>query len=180
MKRALALVSAVALTACGAAEQPEWIETVHAVGIKTSSPVDRRDLVATLEKVAREQGHHVDASTDAELEYVGAVHRQTINACAWKGRDDDETLACAMDFEDLPGLVYLTFNKGSEPKTNDAFREAALAALEVRFGPLPTIPIMSSGSLPLAQDLVLEDGHYTVDEHALDRYELDPSNMARQ
>jgi hypothetical protein len=156
------------LGACGVAEQPEWIETVAAYGIETSTANDRDEIVDILRRVAQSQGHHVDSATAREL---ADVYRKTIHACAWKGKDDDETLACVMDFEERPGLVYLTFDKGSEAEVNTAYREALVAELTNRFGPLPRIPEMPNGALPLARDLQLVGNDYSVSEEALHRYE---------
>jgi hypothetical protein len=173
--RRASLVFCVLLGACGVAEQPEWAETVAAYGIETATKRDRDDIVEILRRVAESQGHHVDSATAQEL---ANVYRLTIHACAWKGTDDDETLACVTDFEERPGLVYLTFDKGSEPSLNTVYREAVVAELSNRFGALPRIPQMPNGTLPLARDLVLDSKDYSVSNDSLRKYEQDALNAA--
>ncbi len=170
MRRLVALASPITLAACGIAEQPDWIETVAAYGIETSSKSERDDLLAVLNQVAEEHGHHLDSASEETLE---EVYELTINACVWKGQEDDETLACAMDSEDRPGLVYLTFNKGTDPVGNDAFRSAATAALEGRFGRMRSIPVMPNGALPLARDLAFDGEKYSVSEEDFRKYKED-------
>jgi len=160
------LISCLFLSACGVAEQPDWAKTVVAYGIEAPARKDRSDLIDILSRVARVQGHHVDSASDQDL---AQVYHLTINACAWKGEGDDETLACAMDFQERPGLVYLTFDKGSDPGLNARFRDAVVAQLTERFGPLREIPRMPNGSLPLARELVVDGKDYAVSDETLRR-----------
>jgi hypothetical protein len=168
VSRLIVLLAYLFLSACGVAEQPDWAKTVVAYGIEAPTEKDRSDLIEILRRVARAQGHHVDSATDQEL---AEVYHLTINACAWKGKEDHETLACAMDFEERPGLIYLTFDKGSAPGLNTRFRDAVVDELTERFGALPKIPQMPNGALPLARELVLDGKNYTVSQDNLRRYE---------
>ena len=180
MRGFLASIAALILIACGAAEQPEWAETVHAVGIQTTSDQERSDLIDILNRVASKSGHHLDYSSKETLDAMASSYRQTVSACAWKGQEDEESLFCAMDFQDRPGLVYLTFRKGTSPAENRALRKEVLAALEERFGSLPAIPEMPNGALPLPKELVLRDGNYAVDDDVLENYERDAARISEQ
>ena len=159
------------LAACGAAEQREWIELTAAYGIVASSQRERDQLLRVFERVAETEGHHMDAATGQELASQADVYEQSIKACIWVGEDDEEMLACAQDFEERLGLVFVTFYRGTDPQRNQAFRRRLLHELQTEFGQLPTIPQMPNGALPLAEDLILEDGNYAVSEENSQKYE---------
>ena len=66
--------------ACGAAEQPEWAETVAAYEVPLPTAADKSRFLDLLTKEAEAQGYHVDSSTPHELEVLSEVSPMTFSA----------------------------------------------------------------------------------------------------
>ena len=129
--RKLAIGLSLICTAC-AAEQPKSAETVAAYEVPLPSAPDKRRFLSLLRKQAEAAGFHVDAATDEELKITSEVSRQTFNATVWRGRDDDEPIASAMDFEDRLGRVWISFSRGEDVARSTRFREALVPAINGR------------------------------------------------
>lgn len=148
--------------ACGSVEQPKSAKTVAAYEVPLRTASDKRRFVALLSEKAKAFGFHVDAATADELKVTSEVSKQTFNATVWRGKDDDEPIASAMDFQDRLGRVWISFSLGSDPGRSRQFREAIVPAIENRWPDIASLPIMPSGAIPLQEDLVRSAEGYIV------------------
>lgn len=157
--------------ACGVAEQPKSAQTVAAYEVPLPTPVDKLRFLAVLSQKARAAGFHVDAATDEELKIASEVSPQTFNATVWRGKDDDEPIASAMDFEDHLGRVWISFSLGDDPVSSRHFREGLVAAIKDGWPETASLPIMPNGGIPLTRDLVRTTQGYIVNPNAAAKYE---------
>lgn len=157
--------------ACGAVEQPKSAQTVAAYEVRLSTASQKRRFLALLNQKAEAAGFHVDAATDEELKVTSAVSPQTFNATVWRGKDDDEPIASAMDFQDRIGRVWISFSRGTNPAQSRQFREALVPALRAAWPDIASLPIMPSGAIPLTEDLVQTPQGYIVKPSAAAKYE---------
>jgi hypothetical protein len=120
----LATICAVILS-CGVAPQPESIKTVVAFEVPLQSKADREQFLSVLRAAAEVEGMHVDAERDADLESDAKVSpnfKMTMKAAVWRGSNDEEAVASAMDQFDHLGQVWLMFSKGKDPAAMARFR----------------------------------------------------------
>lgn len=156
--------------ACGAVEQPKSAKTVAAYEVPLPTPSDKRRFLALLTQQAEAAGYHVDAATDEELKATSKVHRQTFNATVWRGKDDEEPIASAMDFEDSLGRVWISFSLGEDPLRSRQFRESLVPAIKRGWPDTASLPIMPNGAIPLPRDLVRTPQGYIVNPAATAKY----------
>lgn len=159
---------------CGVHEQPEWAETVAAYEVPLHSEDDKRRFLKLLTEQAELSGFHVDAATPEQLRSQSSVSPITFNASVWRGRDDDESMASAMDFHDRLGRVWIAFPRGQSASRSTRFREQLVAAIRKEWPATASLPIMPSGAIPLTQDLVRTPSGYVVDPSAAMKYGIDP------
>jgi hypothetical protein len=72
---------------------------------------------------------HVDAESDTDLGSEAAVSpnlKMTMKAAVWRGSNDDEAVASAMDQFDHLGQVWLMFPRGEDPAMATRFRARAM------------------------------------------------------
>jgi hypothetical protein len=84
----------------GVATQPESARTVAAFEVPLPSEADRNEFLSVLRAAAEVEGMHVDAASKAELEREANVSpnfKMTMKAAVWRGSNDDEGVASAMD-----------------------------------------------------------------------------------
>ena len=129
MLRAI-LILPVLLMGCGVAEQPEWAKTVAAYEVPLPTAADKARFLELLSEEAEAQGFHVDSATADELRIQSEASPITFNATVWRGEDDDETIASAMDFKDHIGRIWLSFSRGSDPNRMSHFRETLIPRIE--------------------------------------------------
>jgi hypothetical protein len=94
----------------------------------------------------------------------------TLSAAVWKGEDDDEAIASAMDGPDHLGQVWLTFSKGEDPALNERFRDAAMREIVRRWPETLSLPLMPTGAIPLSRDLVRTPQGYIVNPSEAAKY----------
>jgi hypothetical protein len=119
---------------------------------------------------------HVDAASSDQLKQNARAipdAEMTVNATVWRGSNDDEAIASAMDFYDHLGRVWISFFKGKDPALNSRFRESAVREIMLRWPDTLSLPIMPTGAIPLAQDLVRTPTGYIVNPAQAHRYQLD-------
>lgn len=133
----LALVCA----ACGALEQPKSAKTVAAYEVPLPTVSDKRRFLALLTQKAEAAGFHVDAATDEDLKATSEVSPQTVNATVWRGKDDEEPIASAMDFQDRLGRVWISFALGEDPVRSRQFRQALVPAIKSGWPETASLPI---------------------------------------
>jgi hypothetical protein len=159
---------------CGAA-QPESARTVAAFEVPLPSDADRDQFLSVLRAAAQDEGMHVDAASNVELEReakVSSNFKMTMNAAVWRGSNDDEAVASAMDQFDHLGQVWLTFSRSGDPAMAARFRERAMDEIMVHWPGTLALPIMPTGAIPLHQDLVLTPAGYIVKPSEAHKYQL--------
>jgi len=165
----------VVLTGCGAA-QPESARTVAAFEVPLPSEADRSQFLSVLRAAAEAEGMHVDAASSSELERMAKAipgAKMTMNAAVWRGSNDQEVVASAMDQHDHLGQVWIMFSRGKDPTLASRFRESAMREITLRWpGTLP-LPIMPTGAIPLHRDLVRTPDGYIVNPSEAHKYHLD-------
>jgi hypothetical protein len=110
MHRVVLVVICAVIAGCGAARQPESAKTVAAFEVPLPSEADRDEFLSVLRAAAEVEGMHVDATSKVELEReakTSSNFRMTMNAAVWRGSNDDEAVASAMDQFDHLGQVWL-------------------------------------------------------------------------
>jgi hypothetical protein len=103
----------VVVTGCGAA-QPESARTVAAFEVPLPSEADRSQFLSVLRAAAEAEGMHVDAASSSELEKMAKAipgAKMTMNAAVWRGSNDEEVVASAMDQHDHLGQVWIMFSR---------------------------------------------------------------------
>ena len=152
-------------------EQPKSAKTVAAYEVPLPTPSDKRRFLALLTQKAEAAGFHVDAATDEELNATSEVAPQTFNATVWRGKDDEERIASAMDFPDGLGRVWISFSLGEDPVRSRQFRQALVPAIKGAWPDTASLPIMPNGAIPLHEDLVRTPQGYIVNPSAAAKYE---------
>jgi hypothetical protein len=151
-------------------EQPKSAKTVAAYEVPLPTASDKRRFLALLTQKAEAAGFHVDAATDEELKVTSDVFSQTFNATVWRGKDDEEPIASAMDFQDRLGRVWISFSLGEDPARSRQFRAALVPAIKEGWPDTASLPIMPNGAIPLTRDLVRTPQGYIVNPSAAATY----------
>jgi hypothetical protein len=172
---ALILVPLIGISACGVAPQPESAKTVAAFEVPLTSQGDRDQFLAILRNAAANEGMHIDAASNEDLKQnakVSPAFEMTMNATVWKGVNDDESIASAMDQPDHLGQVWLAFFKGEDVMLNNLFREAVMREIMRSWPETLTLPIMPTGAIPLHRDLIRTPEGYIVNPAEARKYGL--------
>lgn len=174
--RRLVLATICAVTfGCGVAPQPESIKTVAAFEVPLQSEADREQFLSVLRAAAEVEGMHVDAESGKDLENEAQVSpnfRMTMKAAVWRGSNDDEAVASAMDQFDHLGQVWLMFSRGKDPAMVARFRERAMHEIMLHWPSTLSLPIMPTGSIPLRRDLIRTPTGYMVKPSEAQKYDL--------
>ena len=174
MRCLLTLAICVTVTACGAAAQPETARTVAAFEVPLPTESDRSRFLSVLSTAAAAEGMHVDAASSQQLKSEAKVSPEfdmTMNATVWRGSNDDEAIASAMDHRDHLGLIWIAFFRGSDPALANRFREGAMREIMIRWPGTLSLPIMPTGAIPLHRDLVRTPDGYIVSPAEAHKYD---------
>ena len=174
MRWVLSMLLLAVMAGCGPAAQPASARTVAAYEIPLTSEADRIEFLSVLRTAAQAYGMHVDATSEVELEReakVIPIARRTLSAAVWRGSNDEEAVASAMDLADHLGRVWLMFSQGEDPDLATRFRERALQDIRLHWPQTLPLPIMPNGGIPLARDLIRTPGGYQVKPSEAHRYE---------
>jgi hypothetical protein len=169
MVRAIALLSLLCF-GCAPKEQPEWVKTVAAYEVPLPTAGDKARFVRLLKEQAAASGLHVDTASQSELKTRSEVSPITFSAGVWQGKDDDESIASAMDFKDHLGRVWLTFPLGKHPQRTARFRDKLVPLIQRAWPDTASLPIMPNGAIPLVEDLTLTPTGYVVKPSAAAKY----------
>jgi hypothetical protein len=165
----------VLVAGCGPTAQPESAKTVAAFEVPLSSEADRSQFLAVLRAAAAPEGMHVDAESSEDLKAEAKVSlnfEMTMKAAVWRGSNDDEAVASAMDQFDHLGRVWIMFSRGKDPALTSRFRENAMHEVMLRWPDTLSLPIMPTGVVPLAQDLLRTPNGYVVNPSDAHKYEV--------
>lgn len=157
------------------AKQPESAKPVAAFEVPLPSENDRNEFLSVLRAVAKTEGMHVDTESKSELESLAKAipaAAMTMNAAVWRGANDDESIASAMDAHDHLGRVWIMFSKGEDPALSSRFQEDAMHEIKLRWPDTLSLPIMPTGAIPLTRDLVRTPNGYIVNPTEAYRYQL--------
>jgi len=172
MFRGLALgLLAVLCVCCSPVTQPDSARTVAAYEIPLPSTREKTEFLTLLSNVAKKYEFHVDSATSDELRAVSAVSPQTFRAAVWRGANDDENIASAMDFETHLGRIWLTFSLGEHPEQSARFRDEIMPLVKERWPETVSLPIMPSGAIPLDRDLIRTPSGYVVKPSEAHKYQ---------
>ena len=155
---------------CGAVKQPEWAKTAAAYEVPLPTAADKARFLGLLREEAQAHGYHVDAATPDELAIQSEISPITFNAAVWRGEDDDESVASAMDFHDRIGRVWISFSRGQDPHRSTQFRQSLVPKIKSVWRDTASLPIMPSGAIPLTADLVRTTSGYAVNPAAAAKY----------
>jgi hypothetical protein len=148
---------------------------VAAFEVPLPSERDRNEFLAVLRTAAQAEGMHVDAASREQLQSeakAGPNVEMTMNATVWRGANDDEAIASAMDQHDHLGRVWITFSRGNDPALAGQLRERAMHEIMLRWPDTLSLPIMPTGAIPLAQDLVRTPSGYVVNPSEAHKYDV--------
>lgn len=169
------------IAGCGQARQPESLKTVAAYEVPLPSQADHDQFLGTLRAAAQPLGLHVDAATSQQLQEqskVGPAFRMTMNATVWRGANDTEPLASAMDQPDHLGQIWISFFRGEDPTLASRLRESAMREIMRHWPDTISLPIMPTGAIPLHSDLIRTSSGYIVNPSAAHKYELPDTGRA--
>lgn len=173
--RRLILCLSVICTACGVAEQPKWAETIAAYEVPLPTDTDKARFIRLLREEGASQGFHVDAATRDDLAIQSEVSPMTFNASVWRGEEDEELMASAMDFRDRIGRVWISFPLGQESARSARFRDKLVSKIKELWPATASLPIMPNGAIPLTEELVRTAAGYSVNASAAAKYsDADP------
>jgi hypothetical protein len=148
---------------------------VAAFEVPLPSEADRNRFLLVLRAAAEADGMHVDAASSQELkreaEAIPAL-KMTVKAAVWRGSNDDEAVASAMDQQDHLGQVWLMFSRGEDPALTSRFRERVMREIMVQWPHTLSLPIMPTGAIPLYGDLVRTPNGYMVNPSEAHKYQL--------
>lgn len=156
-------------------KQPESAKTVAAFEVPLASENDRNEFLSVLRSAAKTEGMHVDTASKSELESLAKaipLAEMTMNAAVWRGANDDESIASAMDSHDHLGQVWIMFSKGKDPVIATRFRERVMREIKLRWPDTLSLPIMPTGAIPLPRDLIRTPTGYVVNPTEAYRYQL--------
>lgn len=159
----------------GEAGQPESMKTVAAFEVPLQSKADREEFLSVLRAAAEVEGMHVDAESDTDLVSEATVSpnfQMTMKAAVWRGSNDDEAVASAMDQFDHLGQVWLMFSRGEDPAMATRFRERAMHDIMLLWPGTLSLPIMPTGAIPLHRDLIRTPTGYIVNPSEAHKYDL--------
>jgi hypothetical protein len=171
----LAAANCLGTIGCGVSAQPDSARTVAAFEVPLPSETDRDQFLSVLRTAAATEGMHVDASSSEELKREGDVSqafKKTMNATVWRGANDDEAFASAMDEPDHLGEVWISFFKGKDPTLNSRLRESAMREIMRRWPDTLSLPIMPTGAIPLHDDLIRTPKSYVVNPAEAYKYDV--------
>jgi hypothetical protein len=148
---------------------------VAAFEVPLPSEADRTQFLLVLRAAAEAEGMHVDAASSQELKQQAEAipaPEMTVHAAVWRGPNDDELVASAMDQQDHLGQVWLMFSRGKDPALTSRFRERVMREIMLQWpGTLP-LPIMPTGAIPLYGDLLRTPNGYIVNPSEAHKYRL--------
>lgn len=175
MRWILPAVSCALILGCGVAEQPKSAKTVAAFEVSLPTDADRNEFLAVLREAAQPEGMHVDSESAQDIAEgikVSSAFARTLNAAVWRGANDDEAVASAMDLPDNLGKIWLSFSKGTDPPLNARFQDNAMRQIMLRWPDTVSLPIMPTGAIPLPRDLIRTRNGYIVNPSEVHKYEL--------
>lgn len=124
MRWIVALSIYVLVAGCDPTPQPESAKTVAAFEVPLQSEAERNQFLAVLRAAAAPEGMHVDAESSQDLKAEAKVSpnfEMTMKAAVWRGANDDEAVASAMDQFDHLGRVWIMFSRGRDSTLTDTF-----------------------------------------------------------
>jgi hypothetical protein len=155
--------------------QPESMKTVAAYEIPLPSEADRELFLSVLRAAAAVDGMHVDAASKGDLAVEAKsspYSKMTMSAAVWRGSNDDEAVASAMDQFDHLGQVWLMFSRGEDPAMAARFRERAMREIMLHWPSTLSLPVMPTGAIPLHRDLIRTSTGYIVNPSEAHKYDL--------
>jgi hypothetical protein len=183
MRWIVCIAICLATVGCSVSTQPESARTVAAFEVPLSSEADREQFLAILRGAAAAEGMHVDLESEQDLENdarASPLLEKTLNVAVWRGANDDELIASAMDQHDHLGQVWIMFSRGKDRALSRKFRARAMGAIKLRWPDTLSLPIMPTGAIPLHADLVRMPTGYIIKPSEAHKYQLQEGEKQRQ
>jgi hypothetical protein len=174
MRLVVLIATCTFIGGCAAERQPESLKTVAAFEVALPSERDRNEFLSVLDAAAKLEGMHVDSIANAELAREGnsnQAFKQTMLAVVRRGSNDEDVIASATDQLDHLGRIWILFSRGKVPAMATRFRNRAMREITLRWPGTLTLPIMPTGSIPVASDLVRTPTGYVVKPSEAHKYE---------
>jgi uncharacterized protein (TIGR04141 family) len=168
------VVFAIESTELGVLKLP-FFSRVTLRNVPLPSEADRKQFLSVLREAAESEGMHVDVESTQDLARetkISPAFAKMMNAAVWRGANDDEAIASAMDQPDHLGLVWIMFSTGKAPQLTTRFRERAMRQIMLRWPDTLALPIMPTGAIPLHRDLNWTPNGYVVSPTEAHKYEL--------
>ena len=168
-------------TAPDRARQSESMKTVAAFEVPLPSEADREEFLSVLRAAAELEHMQVYAESNANLASAakaGQNFQMTMNAAVWRGTNDNELIATALDHFDHLGRIWLMFSRGEDSEINAKFQERAMHEIMLRWPNTLSLPVTPSGAIPGQSVLIRTPNGYVVKPSEIDKYGL--TNTATQ
>ncbi len=159
----------------GGARKPDSIKTVAAFEVPLQTEADHDEFLLVLGAAATAEGMHVYSDNKRVLEMESKNNpnfQMTVNTAVWRGPNNHELVANAMDQVDHLGQIWLMFSRGEEPEVNAKFRERVMHEIMQHWPGTLSLPITPSGGIPLRTDLIQTPAGYVVKPSEAKRYGL--------
>lgn len=148
------------------------MRTVAAFEVPLPTEGTRNEFLRLLGDEAKVKGFHLDYADSDQLKSLSEITPMTLHAAVWKGANDDENVASAMDFKDHLGKVWITFAKGKNPQQFKIFRDTLMTKVHQRWPQTMSLPIAPTGAIPNPDDLLPTADGYQVKPSAVSKYQL--------
>jgi hypothetical protein len=162
----------IACSGCAPREQPS---TLAAIEVPIPTGRDRTDLIKALEEFGAAEALHVDVATAQALEYERSNLPQdahsTLRMGVWRGDKDQDLEMSVTDMGHL-GRAWVSFIRSGDADVSGEGRERLLGVLRDRWPDARLLPVLPSGGLPLARDLVATPQGYEVIRSERGKYDL--------
>ncbi|MEO6217856.1 MAG: hypothetical protein ABIO86_17645 [Sphingomonas sp.] len=150
---------------------PQAKKYVAAIEIPIVASADRNDLLAILRSRAPKAGLHMDDLSErlglypirdenSSLRSLG-----TIYVGIWHGKRDND-LEVVIGDAGHPGRAWVGFLRGKKPVRAERFRQDLTREIRKRWPLAQLIPVLPSGGLPSADDLLPTESGYKIATHA--------------
>jgi hypothetical protein len=168
----IALLAVLACCGCAPREQPS---TIAAIEIPVQTYRDRADLVAALNGFSAAERLHVDAATEHELENVRdklpVDAHATLRMGVWRGQDDKDLEMSVTDMGHQ-GRAWISIIRYGDLDLPPDARERLFGVLRNRWPQARMLPVLPTGGLPLARDLIATADGYKISASAAGRYKI--------
>jgi hypothetical protein len=177
MRRSLTIALFLSVCGCSRSASDNY-KSVAVIEVPMRTAADQNDLIAIMRRMAAANGMHVDDDSQKWVEFQRSLPpkepvdtRATIYVGVWRGSTDDDFEASVSDMMH-PGRAWVSFIQGGRADLPADKRKQVLGEIKRRWPDARSVPVLPSGSEPLAEDLRLTPDGYKILASAAPRYGL--------